>query len=183
MDAILVGTVGHAVQLPGIENPAFACPHVDMSVGAEELNGRIGRHGDVHPNPFIPVMVGIDVGGYLCAGCEAHQPHASQHNAQTAEHLAQIGAAFQGRRRPHRAGQCIAARRIALDGNQWQCRIARQTAGMGLPQSFPQCLNFGGQRARIEKQWQLDEGNRQLHRKASWPASAGSRCSSVNGRS
>ncbi|HJR11878.1 MAG TPA: hypothetical protein VJ823_10765 [Rhodanobacteraceae bacterium] len=183
MDAILVGTVGHAVQLPGIENPAFACPHVDMGVGAEELHGRIGRHRDVHPNPFIPVMVGIDVGGHLRAGREAHQPHASQHNVQTAEHLAQIGAAVQGGRRPHHAGQSVAARRIALDGNQWQGRIARQTAGMRLPQPFPQCPDFGGQRARIEKQWQLDEWNRQLHRNAPRPASACSRCSSVNGRS
>jgi len=159
--------VEHAVLAPGIEDPAFARGHVDRGVVAFETHGRLRDDGDVHAHALGPVIALVRVARDFGMARQAHQPAASNRRAEAGEHLRQVRAAQQFRRRTHRAGEGFVVG-FAIGGHQRQHRIACETLRVRFPGALAERGDFRLQRGGIEAHGQLDEGHLQFHRDVGW---------------
>ena len=59
---------------PVIEQPRFACGHVNGFAAAVKPHRRRGHHRDVQPHARMPVQVDIGMVGDAVAGRQAHEP-------------------------------------------------------------------------------------------------------------
>ena len=162
VDALVARRVEHVVEPPGVEDPGLAGGHVDRALVADELDHGAGQDRDVDADPVGPVVVGVDVERRLRLALEAHQPRAPEDGLEARQHLAQVLALLQMRRRQHRPRDAV-VHRIAVERDQRQRGVARMALRMRAPVRLRDGLDLGAHALDVEGERQLDELRVELH--------------------
>ena len=162
VDALVARRVEHVVEPPGVEDPGLAGGHVDRALVAGELDHGAGQDRDVDADPVGPVVVGVDVERGLRLALEAHQPRAPEDGLEARQHLAQVLALLQMRRRQHRPRDTV-VHRIAVERDQRQGGVARMALRMRAPVRLRYGLDLGAHALDVEGERQLDELRIELH--------------------
>ena len=150
------------MRTPGVEYPHLPRPHVRFRIAAQKAHARSRHDRNVHAHPLRPVVVRVDVRRGLGAGVEPHEPGASERSPKRGEDLPHVRTAREMGCRSHRPGNAIILG-LSVPGDQRQCRIARVPLRMVTPIVGAELLDFRAQAIGINRQWQANEGLRELH--------------------
>ena len=108
MDAPIVARIRHAVRAPRVEDPGLARSHVLSSRPTVEGYVGMRHYGHVHAHAIEPVVRYVAMALRFGVSVEPHQARSTDHRVEAREHLRQIGARREVRRRPHRSNERVA---------------------------------------------------------------------------
>jgi hypothetical protein len=159
MDASRRIRIEHVVLPPGVEDPRLACAHVHRLFAADEADVVIRHHRHVHARVLAPVVIRVGVHRRFGIAVDAHQARAAPHRVKRRQHLAQVRAAIEMRRRAHRSAHVV-VHRIAVHRDQRQRAVAGMSFGVRTPRVFVELRDLGSESRGVESQGKLNEFRR-----------------------
>jgi len=161
MYALVFARIGNLVWFPAIEYPGLTRRHVNRLGTTVKTYRGFGDDRYMDTYAITPVIMYVIVHWNLGSGSQPHQARASEDCVECSQHLPDIRASFQVFRGSHGAVDGIID--FAIDGNQYQCRIAGIFMRVFTPLVFLELPYFGRQALDIEMNRQFVEFTVQFH--------------------